>query len=207
VIGFGLGASKVNTQVTLYQYSKGNSEPLMTLTTHAESGEMPGVGITGPAGAAAGEAVAAAMRQPGPSDPRLQGRNAFAHLSYSPDAGLVGDHLDPDKAFRLARGEQLRSSTRQPVRLERPYDWMVITDHAESLGLPQAFASSTSEILKTESGKRWADALKQGGEAGYKAFVELAAEFAAAKPSIPHEVMLNLIRGAWMNEIAGAQRN
>jgi hypothetical protein len=60
VIGFGLGASVVDTQVTLYQYSSGKSVPLLTFTTHADSGEMPGVGITGPAGAAAGGAAAAA---------------------------------------------------------------------------------------------------------------------------------------------------
>ena len=60
VIGFGMGASVVDTQVSLYQYSNGSSAPLMTFTTHADSGKMPGVGITGPAGAAAGGAAAAA---------------------------------------------------------------------------------------------------------------------------------------------------
>jgi hypothetical protein len=60
VIGLGVGASVVDTQVTLYQYSNGNSAELMTFTTHADSGKMPGVGITGPAGAAAGGAAAAA---------------------------------------------------------------------------------------------------------------------------------------------------
>jgi hypothetical protein len=60
VIGLGVGASVVDTQVALNQYSNGNSTPLLTFTTHADSGEMPGAGITGPAGAAAGGAAAAA---------------------------------------------------------------------------------------------------------------------------------------------------
>ncbi|MGO9603193.1 MAG: DUF4410 domain-containing protein [Candidatus Binataceae bacterium] len=60
VIGLGVGASVVDTRVTVYQYSNGNSVQLMTFTTHADSGMMPGVGITGPAGAAAGGAAAAA---------------------------------------------------------------------------------------------------------------------------------------------------
>lgn len=60
IIGLGVGASVLDTQVTLYQFSNGNSVPLMTFSTHADSGEMPGVGITGPAGAAAGGATAAA---------------------------------------------------------------------------------------------------------------------------------------------------
>ncbi len=60
VIGLGAGASVVDTQVGLYQYSNGSSTQLLTFTTHADSGMMPGVGITGPAGAAAGGASAAA---------------------------------------------------------------------------------------------------------------------------------------------------
>jgi hypothetical protein len=49
VIGLGAGASVVDTQVGLYQYSNGSSTQLLTFTTHADSGKMPGVGITGPA--------------------------------------------------------------------------------------------------------------------------------------------------------------
>ncbi len=60
VIGLGVGASVVDTQVGLYQYSNGASTQLLTFSTHADSGKMPGVGITGPAGAAAGGATAAA---------------------------------------------------------------------------------------------------------------------------------------------------
>jgi Domain of unknown function (DUF4410) len=60
VIGLGAGASSVDTQAGLYQYSNGNSSQLITFTTHSTSGRMPGVGITGPAGAAAGGAAAAA---------------------------------------------------------------------------------------------------------------------------------------------------
>jgi hypothetical protein len=60
VIGLGVGASVIDTQVGLYQYSNGNFMQLLTFTTHADSGEVPGVGITGPAGAAAGGTAAAA---------------------------------------------------------------------------------------------------------------------------------------------------
>jgi hypothetical protein len=58
VIGLGVGASVVDTQVGLYQYSNGNSTQLLTFTTRADTGEMRGVGITGPAGVAAGGAAA-----------------------------------------------------------------------------------------------------------------------------------------------------
>ena len=96
----------------------------------------------------------------------------------SPDAGLVGDRLGPDDAFRFARGEQLRSSTGQLVQLERPYDWLVVSDHAEYLGFPRRLQAMDPDILKTESGKKWAEALKKGGKAGYEAFVQMTNEFA-----------------------------
>jgi hypothetical protein len=61
VIGLGFGASVVDTQVGLYQYSNGSSTQLITFSTHADSGRMPGAGITGPAGAAAGASTAATV--------------------------------------------------------------------------------------------------------------------------------------------------
>jgi Protein of unknown function (DUF3604) len=119
----------------------------------------------------------------------------------------VGDHLDPDEAFRLLRGEQIQSSSGQPVRLEAPYDWVVITDHAEYMGLPQAFKAHDPDILTTESGKKWAAALKKGGQAGYEAFVEMTAEFASAKPSIPREALAKLYHSIWQRSIEAAERN
>src|SRR5262249_2697333 len=46
------------------------------------------------------------------------------HTAFSSDAGMLGDRLGPDDAFRFARGEQIRSSTGQLAQLERPYDWL-----------------------------------------------------------------------------------
>src|SRR6185369_9767234 len=93
------------------------------------------------------------------------------HTSHSPDAGMVGNKLGPDEAYRFARGEQLRSSTGQLVQLDRPYDWLVVSDHAEYMGLPQAFAEKNPDILKTAHGKKWAQAIKKGGQEAYYAFV------------------------------------
>jgi hypothetical protein len=49
--------------------------------------------------------------------------------------------------------------------------------------------ANDAEILKTASGKKWAAALKQGAQAGYEAFVEMTAEFASGKPSIPRDAL------------------
>jgi hypothetical protein len=129
------------------------------------------------------------------------------HTALSPDAGLVGDRHGPDDAYRFARGEQLRSSTGQLVQLVRPYDWLVVSDHAEYLGLPQAFFENNPDIMKTASGKKWAEAIKKGGKAGYEAFVEMTKEFADGKPSIPAEAQAKLARTMWDRAIEAAERN
>ena len=61
VIGLGAGASKVDTVVQVIQKTPQGSSELLDFATSADSGYMPGAGITGPAGAAAGGAVAAGI--------------------------------------------------------------------------------------------------------------------------------------------------
>jgi hypothetical protein len=60
VIGLGAGASKVDTVVQVVQKTPQGSSEIIDFATSADSGYMPGAGITGPAGAAAGGAAAAA---------------------------------------------------------------------------------------------------------------------------------------------------
>ena len=57
------------------------------------------------------------------------------HTNLSFDAGLVGTRLDVDAGYRFARGETVISNTGQSVQLIRPLDFLVITDHAEFIGL------------------------------------------------------------------------
>lgn len=60
VIGLGAGASKVDTVVQVIQRTDQGTTEIIDFSTSADSGYMPGAGITGPAGAAAGGAAAAA---------------------------------------------------------------------------------------------------------------------------------------------------
>jgi hypothetical protein len=60
--------------------------------------------------------------------------DSHLHTSLSFDAGGFGNRLDPRTAYRLARGEEVISSTGQPLRLARPLDWLAITDHSDGMG-------------------------------------------------------------------------
>ncbi|MGH9317965.1 MAG: DUF3604 domain-containing protein [Thermoanaerobaculia bacterium] len=90
------------------------------------------------------------------------------HTSYSTDAGRIGCRLGPDEAYRFARGEEVMSNTGQRARLSRPLDFLVVSDHAENLGLAPMIATSDPILLKTEVGKLWHDMVKAGK--GFEAF-------------------------------------
>jgi hypothetical protein len=89
------------------------------------------------------------------------------HTAYSTDAGMIGNYLGPDEAYRFARGEMVVSSAGVKARLIRPLDFLVVADHAENLGLAPMIAESNPELLKTEFGRRIHDLVKSGksGEA------------------------------------------
>src|SRR5262245_19881446 len=55
------------------------------------------------------------------------------HTSFSMDAGAFGARLGPKDAYRFARGEQVTSSTGQPVKLSRPLDFLVVADHSDNM--------------------------------------------------------------------------
>jgi hypothetical protein len=84
------------------------------------------------------------------------------HTAYSADAGMVGAILGPEDAYRFARGEQVTSNTGLPVKLPRPLDFLVVTDHAENLGLAPLIAESNPLLLKNAWGKKLHDLVKAG---------------------------------------------
>jgi hypothetical protein len=95
------------------------------------------------------------------------------HTSYSPDAGLVGNTLDPEQAYRFARGDEVTSSSGLRVKLIRPLDFLVVSDHAEYIGLADMLRDSDPALLSDPNGNRWHSMYQAGGEQAYAAFVEI----------------------------------
>jgi len=93
--------------------------------------------------------------------------DTHVHTSYSTDAGMVGNRLGPDEAYRFAMGEEVTSSLGVRARLQRPLDFLVVADHAENLGLARMVDESNPELLKTEFGRKVHGMVKAGkyGEA------------------------------------------
>ena len=62
------------------------------------------------------------------------------HTSLSFDAYLFGTRLDPDAAYRFAKGEPGKIITGEAISLSRPLDFVALTDHAEGFGFGEACA-------------------------------------------------------------------
>jgi hypothetical protein len=61
VIGFGVGASALDSTVNVFQKTAEGTLQILDFTTHADSGKMPGAALMGPAGAAAGGSAVAVV--------------------------------------------------------------------------------------------------------------------------------------------------
>jgi hypothetical protein len=88
------------------------------------------------------------------------------HTSYSTDAGMLGNTLGPEEAYRVARGEEVMSAAGMRVRLIRPLDFLVVADHAENFGLAPMIDESNSELLASEWGRMVHDMVKAGDGRG-----------------------------------------
>ena len=67
---------------------------------------------------------------------RLYWGDTHVHSTYSSDAYAMGNHTaDPDTAYRWAKGlPVVHPRTKAKVRIEKPLDFMMLTDHSEDLG-------------------------------------------------------------------------
>ena len=103
------------------------------------------------------------------------------HSNLSPDAGLLGTSLSAADVFRAARGETVRSNTGQPFRLIRPLDFLVLTDHAEAMGLAPMVRESNPVLLSSKRGREVWEAFNAGQQQAMKAFAGLLADVSAGK--------------------------
>ncbi|MCV6597464.1 MAG: DUF3604 domain-containing protein [Mangrovicoccus sp.] len=109
--------------------------------------------------------------------------DTHVHTALSADAGGGGTRLEPRDAYRFARGEQINSNTGQPVRLARPFDFFMITDHSDAMGAISDIIKGTPNILADPQGKEFHEAFNLGGQAALDAVRDLIAAFSQGELS------------------------
>ena len=107
-----------------------------------------------PSGALSGEPYSPYVDRSYPT--RVYWGDTHVHTYLSGDAYTLGTLLTPDDAYRFARGETVRATGGEDVRLRRPLDFLMVADHAENLGVIPRLAVGDPRLLKTEDGRRFA---------------------------------------------------
>ena len=169
-------------------------------------------GCTGDGGriAAAGSQVAtesgsAAAPAPNPL------RNVYfgdlhTHTNFSYDAFLNGTRATPDDAYRYAQGEPLTHAAGFEIQLDRPLDFFAVTDHASFLGMLPAMLDPEQEASRhpdAELARRIAAGELTGAERG-AAYADIRAHTLGTREGL---LDLNVVRSAWRDTIAAAERH
>ncbi|MDE0450908.1 MAG: DUF3604 domain-containing protein [Gammaproteobacteria bacterium] len=79
--------------------------------------------------------------------------DTHVHTALSVDGYILGNRLMPDDAYRFAKGEKVRAAGGGDVRLRRPLDFLMVSDHAENMGVIARIDSGDKTLAETEAGK------------------------------------------------------
>ena len=80
------------------------------------------------------------------------------HSNYSFDAYSLGNtNLTPADAFRFARGETVKAHNGEEARLGRPLDFLLVSDHAEYLGMLYGLVEGHPSLADSTLGRRWGE--------------------------------------------------
>ncbi|SFM21551.1 DUF3604 domain-containing protein [Marinobacter zhejiangensis] len=131
--------------------------------------------------------------------------DSHVHTGWSADAGMDGAVLTPDDAYRFARGEEVTSNSGQKAQLSRPYDWFMVTDHSDGMGVINEIVAGNPEMMANPILQRWRDAISEGGEAAASAKSELI--IMQSNGELPATVMdPKWMVSAWEKTISAAEK-
>ena len=116
------------------------------------------------------------------------------HTGLSLDAGLFGNILNHEDAYRFARGEEVTASGGVKARLGRPLDWLVITDHSDMMGIATDIQQGAPNILEDPKGKEWHEGFKKGGKAAGEAAFDLITNF--SQMTLPEKLVTDYSPGS-----------
>ena len=121
------------------------------------------------------------------------------HTSNSGDGFAAGTRLTPEDAYRFARGDEVISSTGVPAKLSRPLDFLVVSDHAEGLGLMQEVYKGNAAFASDPTLAQWSKGMQAGGAEA--AAVQTAVTEAQAMGTLPAPIKDPKVVGPIMKSV------
>lgn len=111
--------------------------------------------------------------------------DTHVHSSFSMDANTMGNtRLSPADAYRFARGEAVQAHNGMTVRLDAPLDFLVVSDHAEYMGLLPSLRAGDEMLLRDEMGQRLSRGIQGDAAAQYAVISELIGSLMKSRPLI-----------------------
>ncbi len=133
--------------------------------------------------------------------------DTHVHTGLSADAGGAGTTIMPRDAYRFARGEQVLSNSGQPVKLSRPYDFFMITDHSDAVGAISDIIKGTPNVLADPSGRQYHEDFNAGGDVAAEAMWRMIGEFAQGtlSPELNYQPGNPAFDRVWDDTMAAAE--
>jgi hypothetical protein len=124
------------------------------------------------------------------------------HTRNSPDAFSMGTRNTTDDAYNFAKGKAIKKNTSgEMVQKKTPYDWAVVTDHAEYFGVLPQLADPNSALMKKLKDNELVKMITSGdAKKGDEAFGIIAITLTENKPD-PNFNDPEIIGAAWKKHI------
>ncbi|SFV54306.1 hypothetical protein MNB_SM-4-343 [hydrothermal vent metagenome] len=131
------------------------------------------------------------------------------HSALSADAGGGGTKLLPRDLYRFAKGGQVMSNTNQPVKRDRPLDFMCITEHTDGMGAITDILKGSANIMADEQGKSFHDKFAKGGKTAKLASQELIQKFSQGtlSPVLNYQPGNEGYKRTWQDLVDAAEEN
>ena len=182
--------------------------PVLVLALMLASCGEQGTGQTGTTSGTSTTTTATAPQNTQGANPlnNLYWGDTHLHTNLSPDAYLQRNTTaTPDDAFMFAKGAPvIEALSRAKIHIDTPLDFLVVTDHAEYVGIPKMIWEGDDQLMATEIGQRYAQMIAEGR--GTEIFFELIATANSNQPVVDL-VTSELRESVWSNIVDAAERH
>jgi hypothetical protein len=128
------------------------------------------------------------------------------HTNLSFDAYLMGTRRTPDDAYEFAKGAAIEHASGFMMQMNKPLDFLAVSDHGFYLGMMRALADPESGYAEHPMAEKVRGATTvEGSNAAFQAMIE---HLVGLQADVPDDLDdRNIARGAWQEIIEAAQRH
>ncbi len=127
------------------------------------------------------------------------------HTTNSLDARVLGVTLDPADSYAFARGDEVVTSTGHRAQLQRPLDFLVVSDHSDAMGVVNQLILGNAKLMENAELKDLRTKLISGGSGTAEAIGVITSVLIDENytgPLLDQEVM----RSVWEDYVDTADR-